>query len=192
MSRKHREDFHDDFGYEIYVDELYDVLEECKQKEEKKEYTAIIDDTLYYIPSRMMSGIQRYVKKHTPPGSFLQAVIQNNLRKAVARADKENLANLPAFISYFYNEAPPSCWGSPEAYELWLSSQGGETTTRATYKVTLNWHKELHTTYTFAQNSKEALRNAMANLAEELNLSLRTILLHIKKSDGYTIRKEIN
>ena len=74
----------------------------------------------YYIPDRMMPGIERYVTYGIKPGDFLTAVIRNNLHDALSRADDENLQNLPAFVAYFYNEAPASCWGSPEKMNEWM------------------------------------------------------------------------
>lgn len=74
----------------------------------------------FYIPERMMGGIQRYIERGIEPGGFLCAVIENDLKEAVGRADEENMANLPAFVSYFYNEAPSVCWGSPEKMVAWL------------------------------------------------------------------------
>lgn len=76
----------------------------------------------YYIPERMMPGIRRYVEHGVEPGNFLSAVIQNNLSQAVGRADNENLKNIPAFVSYFYNECPLVCWGSKEKMEKWIKS----------------------------------------------------------------------
>ena len=73
----------------------------------------------YYIPARMGPGITRYVERGIIPGDFLQAVIQNNLQNACGRADDENMANLPAYVGYFYNEAPADCWGSVGAMEKW-------------------------------------------------------------------------
>ncbi len=77
----------------------------------------------YYIPDRMMAAIERYTTGRVKPGAFLCAVICNNLREACAQADDENLANLPAFIGYFYNEAPSQCWGSAEKMAAWLDFQ---------------------------------------------------------------------
>jgi hypothetical protein len=67
----------------------------------------------------MMPAIRAYVEDHRVPGHFLQAVICNDLRGAIDRADEENLANLPAFVGYFYNEAPSGCWGSKEKMKAW-------------------------------------------------------------------------
>ena len=74
----------------------------------------------YYIPARMMEGIIRYIDKRIKPGDFLTAVITNDLTEAVSRADEENMQNLPAYVNYFYNEAPSPCWGSKEKMEEWL------------------------------------------------------------------------
>ena len=68
----------------------------------------------FYIPKRMMGGIKRYIENHIEPGDFLMAVLTNDLTGAVGRADNENMANLPAYVSYLYNEAPSACWGSKE------------------------------------------------------------------------------
>lgn len=73
------------------------------------------------IPDRMMGGLKRYVENRIPPGDFLMAVLENNLKGAVGRADDENLANLPAFVVYCYNEIPSNCWGSRAKVEGWLS-----------------------------------------------------------------------
>ena len=75
----------------------------------------------FYIPERMMGGIRRYIDHGIIPGDFLQAVITNDLRRACAAADDENLKNLAAFIAYFYNEAPSACWGSPEKMKRWAA-----------------------------------------------------------------------
>lgn len=75
---------------------------------------------MFFIPDHMLDSLQNYVEKHIPVGSFLEAVICNNLREAVAQADDDNLKNLPAFVSYLYNKAPASCWGSLESYKNWI------------------------------------------------------------------------
>ena len=76
----------------------------------------------WYVPERMMGAIWRYIHQGTPPGDFLTAVIENNLCEALGRADDENLKNLPAFLAYFYNEAPGECWGSPEKRRVWVNT----------------------------------------------------------------------
>lgn len=75
----------------------------------------------WYIPARMMCGLQRYFDQGVPPGDFLMAVLENNLMEATGRADDENLANLPAYAAYLYNDAPAAAHGSPEKVRAWLA-----------------------------------------------------------------------
>ena len=83
-------------------------------------YGCAIQGGMYFIPDRMERGIVDYIENHIMPGSFLRAVFGNNLVEAVGQADQQNLYNLPAYASYLYNEAPSSCWGSPEKVREWL------------------------------------------------------------------------
>lgn len=76
----------------------------------------------FYVPDRMMAGLRRYVDDGIAPGSFLEAVICNDLRSAVASADEENMRNLPAFVSWLYNEAPGGSWGSEANMEAWMKA----------------------------------------------------------------------
>jgi hypothetical protein len=77
----------------------------------------------WYIPERMMDGINLYVEHGIPPGDFLCAVITNDLSEACGRADDENIDNLPAYVAYFYNEAPSLCWGSVEKMQAWINNR---------------------------------------------------------------------
>lgn len=74
----------------------------------------------FHIPGYMMGGLKRYIENHIPPGDFLTAIICNDLFEAVGRADDVNAANIPAYVGYFYNEAPSACWGSKEKMKAWV------------------------------------------------------------------------
>lgn len=76
----------------------------------------------HYIPERMMKPIQRYITDGVIPGSFLRAIICNDL-SACMLADDENLKNLPAFVSYFFWEVPSAAWGSEEKMLAWSKSK---------------------------------------------------------------------
>ncbi len=78
----------------------------------------------FYIPERMAGGIERYINKGILPGDFLIAVLENDLMNALGKADSENIKNLPAYLTYLYNEAPANCHGSPKAVKAWCK-QGG-------------------------------------------------------------------
>ena len=79
---------------------------------------------IYEIPHGMRDSLERYVNGRIKPGDFLQAVIKNDLKESVLLADYENMANLPAYVNYFYNHAPSICWGSAKKMEAWL--KGGK------------------------------------------------------------------
>lgn len=77
----------------------------------------------WYIPGRMMKGIERYVEERILPGDFLQAIICNDLKETIGRADDENLRNIPAYVAFFYNETPATCWGSEIKMNNWLDQK---------------------------------------------------------------------
>ena len=72
-------------------------------------------DPMYHaIPATTLSTLYRYVEHHIPPGGFLQAVLENDLKAAVARADLHNRAALVALTIFCANHVPMSSCGSPE------------------------------------------------------------------------------
>lgn len=73
------------------------------------------------VPDHTMAALVDYVQNGWQPGSFLEAVLCNNLKDACACADPENLRNIPAIVSWLYCMAPSNCWGSLERYEKWLA-----------------------------------------------------------------------
>ena len=75
----------------------------------------------YGIPDYMHDGIARYYEDRIPPGGFLTAVINNDLREACARADDTNRHRLFAYMMWFYNHAPIGSWGHANAVDEWLS-----------------------------------------------------------------------
>ena len=57
------------------------------------------------------------------PGQFLQAVISNDLKEAVSRADDNNVKILHVYICFFYNKTPSACWGSMKNLIEWVRSK---------------------------------------------------------------------
>lgn len=76
------------------------------------------------LPEGIRGAVQRYIENQIPPGSFLEAVLCNDLKSACACADHVNRHALFDIVSWFYNYAPSTCWGSPEKFRLWLSPNG--------------------------------------------------------------------
>ena len=76
------------------------------------------------VPARMHDSIIRYILFGTRPGSFLRAVISNDLMKSARRADPDNLKALPAFAHFLHNYAYPELFGSPEKMKHWMKIGG--------------------------------------------------------------------
>jgi len=72
------------------------------------------------LPQHIRGGVQRYIEEGCPVGSFLEAVISNDLREAFGRADDINQDSMFEIVKFFYSEAPSPCWGSPEKMRAWL------------------------------------------------------------------------
>jgi hypothetical protein len=73
------------------------------------------------IPQHMRGAMQRYIENRIPPGSFLTAVLANDLMGALRRADHINRECLHDYGMWLANYAPPACYGSPEAVRAWLN-----------------------------------------------------------------------
>lgn len=76
------------------------------------------------VPSHLVRGLDAYVMHGQSVGSFLSAVLRNDLRDAVLLADSESLVGLPAIMSWLYQEAPAACWGSESAVQTWRAMNG--------------------------------------------------------------------
>jgi hypothetical protein len=78
------------------------------------------------IPDHMMAGLRRWIDNGVVPGSFLQAVLANDLRDACGQADESNILLLRAYVIFLYNDAPAACWGSPEKMQAWIKHKAAE------------------------------------------------------------------
>ena len=76
------------------------------------------------IPEHIRPGVELWISRGVPPGSFLSAVICNDLSGAIGRADSINGERLRDIVSFFYMEAPSPCWGSPEKAQAWAERGG--------------------------------------------------------------------
>ena len=70
----------------------------------------------------MHGGIIRYYERGIPPGDFLCAVINNDLREACGRADDVNKNRLFNYMMWFYNNAPMGSWGRANAMEDYVNA----------------------------------------------------------------------
>jgi hypothetical protein len=74
-------------------------------------------------PPHLQGGLQRYFEEKIATGSFLRAVLENNLVQTYQKADEANI-QAPAMLQllrWLYNEAPGIAWGSEEKVAKWLA-----------------------------------------------------------------------
>lgn len=76
------------------------------------------------LPALMVGGVMRYIMDGITPGSFLLAVVSNDLREACARADPDNAARLVDYVFFLHNYAPPQCFGNPDRACDWIEAGG--------------------------------------------------------------------
>jgi hypothetical protein len=76
------------------------------------------------IPDHCKEGLRGYIENGTPVGSFLSALLSNDLRGAFNKADATNAARIKNYLMFLYNEAPSECWGSPDKYAGWQQRGG--------------------------------------------------------------------
>jgi hypothetical protein len=83
-------------------------------------------ESQYKIPEQTMWSLARYVVLAAPPGGFVTAVLENDLRNAVARADEQNFAALAQIADCVYNLLPGNCHGDAKAIARWAGEKVGE------------------------------------------------------------------
>lgn len=75
------------------------------------------------IPDSFMEGLERYFVDRIRMGSFGNAVLENNLKEAVAHADIWSRACLQGIVGVCYNALPSVVWGSVGAVNDWLNGE---------------------------------------------------------------------
>jgi hypothetical protein len=76
-----------------------------------------------YIPDHMHHGIMMYVEHHIMPGSFLRAILANDIGRATGLADHVNINYLEAYIKFFAEYLDPDMWGSYEIVDAWIRNR---------------------------------------------------------------------
>lgn len=72
------------------------------------------------LPEHLRGGMKRYIENGIKPGSFLTAVICNDLVRTLGLADQTSVSCLMDIGNFFYNEAPGPCHGSKEKMDKWM------------------------------------------------------------------------
>lgn len=76
------------------------------------------------LPDYMHDGVVRYLVHRIRPGSFLCAVIANDLFRASLTADRDNSRCLDTWARWFYYNAPMGSIGSYDAIDKWCDFNG--------------------------------------------------------------------
>lgn len=76
------------------------------------------------VPFHLQEGLERYVLQGVPVGQFLTAVLDNDLREAVSRADPDSMAGLKTLMQFLYGFTPAGCWGSARNRKAWQAGGG--------------------------------------------------------------------
>ena len=67
-----------------------------------------------------------YVEYGINPGSFLTAVLCNQLFQSFANADAWNLAAMQSIVGWVYDEMPSTIWGDPERVASHINQKAKE------------------------------------------------------------------
>lgn len=86
----------------------------------KARMRAKFDEYIEYLPDHIRGGMERYVFDRIPPGSFLRAVLENDLKEAIGRADDINIKRIHDIVLFVVNGLPQSCQGSVDRVRGWL------------------------------------------------------------------------
>jgi hypothetical protein len=80
-----------------------------------------MSDQLDYdlLPAHLKEGMRRYVENGIETGSFLRAVLENDLEQAALRADTLCLLHLKE-IALFLHSLPFEVWGSRLIVQAWI------------------------------------------------------------------------
>lgn len=76
------------------------------------------------VPQHLRDGLEDYILHRRLPGAFLTAVLENNLKGSVFRADSTSLEMLPILVYWLQMRAPSTCWGSADKVDAWLQDDG--------------------------------------------------------------------
>lgn len=82
-------------------------------------------DHIDLVPRHMHDAVALWIVHGIEPGSFLTAVICNDLQGAVGQADDINRNCLVKWVRFFYNYVPHQCWGSEDRARAWAEVGGG-------------------------------------------------------------------
>lgn len=85
----------------------------------------------FKVPENLWEGLWNYYLHGISAGSFLDAVLRNDLRLACGKSDSDGCKHLWNICAFLYNHFPMAAWGSNEAVDRWIATHTGERTQAA-------------------------------------------------------------
>lgn len=90
------------------------------------ECSHVYDPRLIVLPPMMRTSLDGYIRDGRELGSFLSAVISNDLLGAFARADQHSAKHLQDIVLYCSATLPAAAWGSAETVANWRRKKAAE------------------------------------------------------------------
>lgn len=100
---------------------LFD-LETMDFEQYQKDFIKRIPHAYFPIRRDSIETLNSYVLNGTTPGSFILAVLCNDLWLTFSKADDDNLKRVFATIYYVHNCLPRESWGSESAVKNWIEN----------------------------------------------------------------------
>lgn len=77
------------------------------------------------VRGHILDSLDAWAKEGRPTGGFLKAVLENDLKGALGKADLENRRAIFEIVKYIYNELPIECWGNEDKVKRWQGLNNG-------------------------------------------------------------------
>jgi len=72
------------------------------------------------LPRHLQQGMERYIESGIETGSFLRAVLENDLERAFALGDQECRSDMERIVEFLRTEVPPDRGGSRLIVQTWI------------------------------------------------------------------------
>jgi hypothetical protein len=82
-----------------------------------------MDLEYHKIPQHIKDSLLRYLQFGYSPGSFLMAVLTNNLGEAIGNADKHSMEKLKLIWLFTVNAMPGVAVGNRKIVDEWMSDE---------------------------------------------------------------------
>lgn len=80
-----------------------------------------MDEEFTFVPHHMRDGYKLWIEHGILPGSFGEALLRNDLKGAMGKADDINSRHIKSTVAWFYNFSPSNCWGSVQNVNDWMA-----------------------------------------------------------------------